>query len=62
MKSIDDAVENILESYKKYGGINLDEARIFPNRQNVIDVVHDIQGLIFPGYRTAEDLDNLLAE
>ncbi|MBO4404316.1 MAG: serine acetyltransferase [Treponema sp.] len=59
MKCIDEAVEKILESYKKYGGINLDEARIFPNRQNVIDVVHDIQGLIFPGYRTAEELDNL---
>ena len=34
--TIDTAVEKILESYQKYGGINLDEAMKFPNRENVI--------------------------
>ncbi|MCR5218552.1 serine O-acetyltransferase EpsC [Treponema sp.] len=58
MADIDAFVTNILDSYKKYGGINLDETKIFPNRQNVIDVLHDIQTLIFPGYRTAEDIDD----
>lgn len=57
MDTIDNAVENILESYKKYGGINLDEALSFPNRQNVISVLQDLQSLIFPGYRFAEELD-----
>ncbi len=59
METIDEAVEKILDSYKKYGGINLDEARIFPNRQNVIEVLSNLQSLIFPGFRTAEEIDNV---
>lgn len=55
--SIDRAVDNILESYNKYGGINLEEAIQFPNRQNVVEILRDIISLIFPGFRTAEDID-----
>ncbi|MBO4320092.1 MAG: serine acetyltransferase [Treponema sp.] len=55
--SIDKAVDNILESYNKYGGINLEEAVQFPNRQNVVEILRDIISLIFPGFRTAEDID-----
>ncbi|MCI5828960.1 MAG: serine O-acetyltransferase EpsC [Treponema sp.] len=55
---IDDAVQKILESYETYGGINLEESRKFPNRENVIAVLHDLQYLIFPGYRIAEELDS----
>ena len=55
--SIDKAVDNILESYNKYGGINLEEAIQFPNRQNVVEILRDIISLIFPGFRTAEDID-----
>ena len=58
MGAIDKAIDDILESYKKYGGINLDEAKMFPNRQSVIEVLNDIQALIFPGYRTAEEIDS----
>jgi len=58
MNSIDSAIDNILESYKKYGGINLEEANDFPNRENVVNVLRDIQCLIFPGFRVAEDLDS----
>lgn len=54
---IDTAIDNILSSYDKYGGINLEEAQHFPNRQNVIDILHDIHFLIFPGFRTADDID-----
>ena len=56
--TIDSAVQGILDSYEKYGGINLEESSSFPNRENVISVLHDLQYLIFPGYRTAEDLDS----
>uniref|UniRef100_UPI00388D99FB serine O-acetyltransferase EpsC n=1 Tax=Treponema sp. TaxID=166 RepID=UPI00388D99FB len=31
----------------------------FPNRENVVAVLHDIQCLIFPGYKTAEELDSV---
>lgn len=57
-KSIDESIDGILESYQKYGGINLDEANNFPNRQNVLDVLKDIRCLIFPGFRIAEELDS----
>ncbi len=57
MNSIDSSIDNILESYQKYGGINLDESRNFPNRQNVIAVLSDLQCLIFPGFRVAEEID-----
>ncbi len=56
--SLDMSVEKILESYNKYGGINLDEANNFPNRENVVKILNDIQSLIFPGFRTAEDIDS----
>jgi len=57
MDKIDTAIDHILESYEKYGGINLDEACNFPNRQNVVSVLQDLQSLIFPGFRTAELID-----
>lgn len=57
--TIDNAVKNILDSYQKYGGINLDGAKKFPNRQNVIAVLKDLQCLVFPGYRVAEEIDEL---
>lgn len=59
MKSVESTVNEILESYKKYGGINLDEACNFPNQQNVIYIVQDLISLIFPGFRTAEKIDEL---
>ena len=54
---IDKIVDDILLSYNQYGGANLAGRNIFPNRENVIAVLHDLQSLIFPGYRTAEFLD-----
>ncbi len=58
MSVIDNAVDNILESYNKYGGINLGKASVFPNRENVIAVLHDLKCLAFPGFRVAEELDH----
>lgn len=58
MITCDKAIEAILHSYKDYGGINLGEARAFPNRQNVISILQDVQYLIFPGFRTAEKIDS----
>ena len=53
----DEAIDGILNSYEKYGGINLEEAQNFPNRQNVVAVLQDLRALIFPGFHTAEDID-----
>ncbi len=53
----DNLISSILASYKEHGGINLSNAQNFPNRQNVIDVLLEILSLIFPGFRTVEQLD-----
>lgn len=54
--NIDMLIDGILESYDRYGGINRSEAENFPNRQNVITVLQDLQCLIFPGFRVEEDI------
>lgn len=58
-KKIDELVEGILNSYEVEGGINRTGSEHFPNRENVVSVLHDIQCLIFPGYKTAEELDSV---
>ena len=57
MNSIDASIDNILDSYTKYGGINLDEAVNYPNRQSVVTILQDIICLIFPGFRVDEEID-----
>jgi serine O-acetyltransferase len=59
--NIDNLIDKVVESYESYGGVNLRESDNFPNRQNVVSVLNDLQSLIFPGFRTAEPLerDNL---
>lgn len=55
--NIDKLIDGIVESYDKYGLINRNEAENFPNRENVVNVLSDIQSLIFPGFREAEDIN-----
>ena len=56
--NIDMLIDGILDSYDRYGGINRSEGENFPNRQNVVLVLQDLQTLVFPGFRVAEDLDS----
>ncbi|MCQ2589799.1 MAG: serine acetyltransferase [Treponema sp.] len=52
----DELVQNILNSYEEYGLVNRNDAENFPNRQNVVSVLSDLQSLVFPGFRTAEEI------
>lgn len=54
--NIDMLIDGILDSYDRYGGINRSESENFPNRQNVIAVLTDLQSLVFPGFRVAEEV------
>lgn len=54
---IDGQVERILASYEMHGGVNCAGADNFPNRENVVAVIHDLQSLIHPGYKRAETVD-----
>ncbi len=57
MNNIDKLVDGIMESYEQYGLVNRNDAENFPNRQNVVSILGDLQSLVFPGFRTAEDID-----
>ncbi len=57
MTNIDKLVDGIIDSYDKYGLVNRSDAENFPNRQTVVSILGDVQSLIFPGFRTEEDID-----
>ena len=48
-----------MDSYEKYGLINRNDIENFPNRQNVVSVLQDLQSLILPGFKAAEDIEPL---
>ncbi len=52
-------IDGILDSYDRYGLINRNNTEDFPNRQNVVAVLSDLQSLIFPGFRSAENIDSV---
>ena len=57
--NIDMLIDGILDSYDRYGLINRNHTENFPNRQNVVSILSDIQSVIFPGFRAAEDIDSV---
>lgn len=55
--NIDMLIDGILDSYDRYGGINRSESENFPNRENVIKILGDLQFLIFPGFKLNEEIN-----
>ncbi|MBO5117742.1 MAG: serine acetyltransferase, partial [Treponema sp.] len=55
--NIDTLVDKLLSSYDTIGLINRSNAENFPNRQNVVSVLQDLQSLVFPGFKYAEEVD-----
>ena len=55
---IDSMIDSILQSYDEIGGINKNGTHTFPNKENVVEVLHDLQCLVFPGFKKAEDIDS----
>jgi len=58
LSNLDDRIEKVLESYTEYGGINLADSQNFPNRAIVVDVLTDLENVIFPGFREDISLDS----
>lgn len=56
MLNLDKTIDTIVESYKKEGGANFLNEKFFPNRENVIQVLKDIEAVIFPGFHQAENV------
>ena len=57
--NIDMLIDGILDSYDRYGLINRNYTEDFPNRQNVVSILSDLQTIVFPGFRAAEDIDSV---
>jgi hypothetical protein len=55
--NIDTLIDKLLSSYDTIGLINRSNAENFPNRQNVVSVLQDLQSLVFPGFKYAEEVD-----
>ncbi len=55
--SIDSLIDGILDSYAKIGGINHLEGPNLPSRQSVSGIVDDLLSLVFPGFRSEENLN-----
>jgi serine O-acetyltransferase len=54
--SVDDIVEGILGSYRELGGINHIAGATLPSRQGVERIVHDLESLVFPGFKAEESV------
>ncbi|HKO94208.1 MAG TPA: hypothetical protein VJU61_23805, partial [Polyangiaceae bacterium] len=57
--SLAEAVEGILESYKRHGNINHIEATALPSRSRVTGLLDDLLDLVFPGYFGESNFDEL---
>jgi serine O-acetyltransferase len=53
---VDDIVEGILGSYRELGGINHIAGATLPSRQGVERIVHDLESLVFPGFKAEESV------
>ncbi len=54
--SVDEIVEGILGSYRELGGINHIAGATLPSRQGVEKIVHDLESLVFPGFKAEESV------
>lgn len=57
--TIDSMIDNILTSYEEFGDINKSDMTTFPNKEKVVEVLKDLQCLIFPGFKKAEEIDSI---
>ncbi|GHU66059.1 serine acetyltransferase [Spirochaetia bacterium] len=62
MRRLDKSIEDLTESYIKYGLVNFSGGELLPSTQGVKAIVAGIEELVFPGFREdkAIDRDDLL--
>ena len=60
-RSLAQAVEGVLDSYRRHGNINHIEATALPSRQRVTRLLDALMDLVFPGYFDEDNLDELLS-
>jgi len=58
MDTIERAVQRLLESYERDGGVNHSNGPNLPSREAVVRALADLQTLVFPGFREEEGIDD----
>lgn len=58
MKTTDEMINDIVNSYSTFGAVNLSESETFPNSETVVLIIKDLRDLIFPGFKNAEYIDS----
>lgn len=55
--NFDSITDRLIDSYNTSGGINRMGTENFPNRENVVTALQDLQALVFPGFKYNDHLD-----
>lgn len=58
MEGLGRAVDGLLESYARDGGVNHSSGPNLPSREAVIGALADIETLVFPGFRREDGIDD----
>jgi serine O-acetyltransferase len=58
VETIQRAVERLLDSYEREGGVNHASGPNLPSREAVVRALADVQTLVFPGFREDEGIDD----
>lgn len=57
ISQIDPVVRDILDSYNEMGGINHIGGPNLPSQQRIVDILHTLRSILFPGYYEREPVD-----
>ena len=58
MNRLEKSIDALVSGYKEYGVVNHSGAVNLPSRESIADILYDLDGILFPGFREKEDLDH----
>ena len=58
MRRLEKSTELLMESFEAYGLVNHSGGDNLPSRKSMEDILHNLDELIFPGFREQEELDH----
>jgi serine O-acetyltransferase len=58
VRRLEKSIELLMKSYEEYGLVNHSGGANLPSRESMEDILHNLDELIFPGFREQSDLDH----
>ncbi len=59
MDNLSHLMEQLLANYREIGGVNHIQGSNLPSRLSIENIISDLEGLIFPGFKSEEPLDSV---